>query len=98
MSSSGESAGGEPARTESASPAALITCARCGKEATPLPAPPLTGTRGQTIQQHVCPECWQAWIDQSTLLINHYGIQVADPAQRQQLYAVMAEFLNLRAL
>jgi Fe-S cluster biosynthesis and repair protein YggX len=93
MSSSGESA-----RSESVSPPALITCARCGKEAAPLPSPPLTGARGQTIQQHVCPECWQAWIDQSTLLINHYGIQVADPAQRQQLYAVMAEFLNLREL
>ena len=76
----------------------MITCSRCGKEAAPLAAPPLTGTRGQTIQRHVCPACWQAWVDQSTLLINHYGIHVADPAQRQQLYAVMAEFLNLRSL
>ena len=77
---------------------AQITCSRCGKQAAPLAAPPLTGARGLTIQQHVCPECWQAWIEQSTLLINHYGIHVADPAQRQQLYAVMAEFLNLRSL
>ena len=74
---------------------AQITCSRCGKQAAPLATPPLTGTRGQTIQQNVCPECWQAWMDQSTLLINHYGIHVADPTQRQQLYAVMAEFLKL---
>lgn len=37
-------------------------------------------------------------MEQSTLLINHYGIQVADPAQRRQLYPVMAEFLNLKEL
>jgi Fe-S cluster biosynthesis and repair protein YggX len=79
-------------------PPAQITCSRCGKQATPMAAPPLTGKRGETVQQNVCPDCWQAWMDQSTLLINHYGIHVADPAQRQQLYAVMAEFLNLRSL
>ena len=63
-----------------------------------MDSPPLVGARGQHVQQNVCPACWQAWIDQSTLLINHYGIQVADPTQRRQLYAVMAEFLNLKPL
>ena len=77
---------------------APITCSRCGKQAEPLASPPLVGRRGQIVQENVCPECWQAWLDQSTLLINHYGIEVADPSQRQQLYAVMAEFLNLRTL
>ena len=75
----------------SPTPPAQITCSRCAKQAAPLAVAPLTGKRGETIQQNVCPECWQAWID-------HYGIPVADPAQRQQLYAVMAEFLNLRSL
>jgi Fe-S cluster biosynthesis and repair protein YggX len=77
---------------------APITCARCGQEAQPLSAPPLTGSRGQTIQERICPACWQAWIDESTLLINHYGSQVADPAQRRQLYVVMAEFLKVPSL
>ncbi|HEV2124078.1 MAG TPA: Fe(2+)-trafficking protein [Chloroflexota bacterium] len=77
---------------------AQITCVRCGKQAEPLSTPPLAGERGTKVQQNVCPECWQAWMDQSTLLINHYGIQVADPAQRRQLYPIMAEFLNLKDL
>jgi Fe-S cluster biosynthesis and repair protein YggX len=47
------------------------------------------------VQQSVCPACWDEWLDQSKNIINHYGIQVADPAQRQQLYRVMAEFLKL---
>src|SRR5579883_2265262 len=72
----------------------VITCARCHKQAEPLASPPLVGRRGELVQQHICPDCWQAWLEQSTLLINHYGIQVADPNQRRQLYTVMAEFLN----
>jgi Fe-S cluster biosynthesis and repair protein YggX len=47
------------------------------------------------VQENVCPACWSEWIEQSKLIINHYGIQVAEPSQRQQLYRVMAEFLNL---
>jgi Fe-S cluster biosynthesis and repair protein YggX len=77
---------------------AEITCAKCGKQAEAMADPPLVGQRGLTIQQRICPECWKEWVDQSVLIINHYGIQVADPAQRQQLYRVMAEFLNLKEL
>jgi Fe-S cluster biosynthesis and repair protein YggX len=77
---------------------AQITCARCGKESEQLSAPPLVGARGQKVQERICARCWQEWVDQSANLINHYGIQVADPAQRRQLYAVMAEFLHLDSL
>jgi Fe-S cluster biosynthesis and repair protein YggX len=74
---------------------AQITCVRCGKQAEQLASPPLVGNRGRLVQQSVCPACWDEWLDQSKNIINHYGIQVADPAQRQQLYRVMAEFLKL---
>ena len=50
------------------------------------------------MQRQVCADCWQAWLEQSTLLINHYNIQVADPNQRRQLYPLMAEFLNIKDL
>jgi len=50
------------------------------------------------VQQNVCDECWRAWLEQSTLLINHHGIHVADPAQRKVLYPLMAEFLNVKEL
>jgi len=61
-----------------------------------MDSPPLAGERGLKVQRQVCGDCWQAWLEQQTLLINHYGIQVADPTQRRQLYPVMAEFLNLK--
>ena len=60
--------------------------------------PPLAGERGEKVQRQVCGDCWQAWLEQSTLLINHYNIQVADPNQRRQLYPLMAEFLNVKDL
>lgn len=63
-----------------------------------MASPPLSGERGLKVQQNVCPDCWQEWLDQQTLLINHYGIQVADPNQRRQIYPVMAEFLNVKEL
>ena len=76
----------------------MITCAKCGEQKPPLASPPLAGERGQKVQRQVCADCWQAWLEQSTLLINHYNIQVADPNQRRQLYPLMAEFLNLKDL
>ena len=76
----------------------MITCARCGQKKPALPSPPLAGERGLKVQQNVCDECWKAWLEQSTLLINHHGIHVADPAQRKVLYPLMAEFLNVKEL
>ncbi|NCV22808.1 MAG: hypothetical protein EBV45_12820, partial [Chloroflexi bacterium] len=26
--------------------------------------------------------CWELWVEESKLLINHHGIEVADPQQR----------------
>ena len=72
-----------------------VTCARCERAGEQLPHPPLGGERGRTIQQNVCSDCWSEWMQESANLINHYGLQVAVPADRQQLYVVMAEFLKL---
>ncbi len=74
---------------------APVTCARCGQSGEQLPRPPLGGTRGQVIQERTCAACWSEWLQTSANLINHYGLQVAVPADRQQLYVVMAEFLKL---
>ena len=75
---------------------AQITCARCGQRAEQMGSAPLVGARGQKVQAQICPACWEAWLDQSKNLINHYGIEVADPLQRRRLYAVMEEFLDLK--
>lgn len=74
---------------------AIITCVRCGKNAEALSEPPMGGQLGQTIQTKVCPACYNEWVNQQVLYINHYGLQMADPDDRKKLIQVMKEFLGL---
>lgn len=75
--------------------AGRLACSRCGERKIGLLEPPLTGRRGQLVQAQVCADCWQAWVEEQTRLINHERLQPAEPADRQRLYALMAEFLKL---
>ncbi|HEV2474563.1 MAG TPA: oxidative damage protection protein [Chthonomonadales bacterium] len=72
-----------------------ITCARCGKSAQPLDSPPQGGALGEKIQNNVCAACWNEWLSQQVLFINHYGLHMADPEDRRKLTAAMKEFLNI---
>lgn len=72
-----------------------IVCARCGQSKEPLTTPPVGGQLGERIRQNVCPDCWNEWVGQQVLYINHYGLQMADPDDRKKLIQVMKEFLNL---
>lgn len=74
---------------------AIITCSRCGKNAEQLASPPMGGQLGETVREKVCPSCYDAWIGEQVLFINHYGLQMADPDDRKKLIQVMKEFLGL---
>ena len=72
-----------------------VVCARCEQEREGLDQPQMGGANGQRILERVCGDCWQEWRETSAQLINHYGLVLGDPAQRQQLRLAMWEFLNL---
>ncbi len=72
----------------------MILCTRCSKNAEPLASPPVGGQLGNTIQQSICPECWEAWLNQQAVFINHYGLLMADPDDRKKLREAMKEFLG----
>ena len=74
---------------------ATVSCARCGKSAEALPAPPMGGALGTTLQERVCAACYADWIGQQNLLINHYGLSMADSDDRKRLIAAMKEYLGL---
>ncbi len=74
----------------------MITCRRCGKTAEAI-EPPFPTKRGQQIAAQACGECWTEWKTQSPLIVNHYGLKLFDPADREQLSRTQAEFLNLDA-
>jgi Fe-S cluster biosynthesis and repair protein YggX len=76
---------------------ATIICARCGKTAEALADPPMGGQLGATLQEKICPACYAEWINQQVLLINHYGLQMADPDDRKKLIVAMKDFLGLNS-
>jgi Fe-S cluster biosynthesis and repair protein YggX len=72
-----------------------LVCSHCGLERDPLPQPPLAGAIGAAVQAHVCADCWAEWQATAPSFINHYGIQVAQPAGRTRLYELMREYLKI---
>jgi Fe-S cluster biosynthesis and repair protein YggX len=73
-----------------------VHCVRCGLEGPRLPKPPISGVLGIAVAEQVCQNCWTEWRAQSVLIVNHYGLQPADPNDRAQLYEFMKEFLTLQ--
>ena len=74
---------------------ATITCTRCGRTAERMDGPPTGGQLGITIQDRICRPCWNEWVGEQALIINHYGLEMGEPDRRKQLLQVMKEFLGL---
>lgn len=72
---------------------ARIACAKCGQEKDGFEKSPFPGAMGARILDGTCPDCWQLWLKQQTMLINHYGLNVMDPQARQFLTRNMEAFL-----
>jgi Fe-S cluster biosynthesis and repair protein YggX len=70
-----------------------ITCAKCGDQKEGFVKAPFPGAMGARILDGTCQECWQLWLKQQTMLINHYGLNVMDPQARQFLTRNMEAFL-----
>lgn len=74
---------------------AELQCARCavtreGAGDVGLPAP-----LGAEITQRICRECWNEWLQTQIRVINHYGLRPALREDREKLYELTREFLNL---
>ena len=60
-------------------------------------SPPVPGELGQRIYDNISQQAWEMWQEHSRLLINHYGLNLADPDARQILRQEMeAVFLRRR--
>lgn len=73
--------------------ARMVQCAKLGRELPGLEKPPFAGELGQRIYDNISQEAWDMWQEQSRLIINHYGLNLADPDSRQVLRDQMIEFL-----
>ncbi|CDM66607.1 oxidative damage protection protein [Pyrinomonas methylaliphatogenes] len=69
-----------------------IKCARCGQKRSALGYAPVPVEIGQRIAQEICQPCWSQWLQQQTMLINHFGLNVADPEAQEFLLDQMRAF------
>lgn len=72
--------------------ARIVKCVKLGRELPGLEKPPFPGELGDRIFENVSQEAWQMWLEHQVLLINHYGLVLADPRARQFLMEQLEEF------
>ncbi|MBX5451473.1 oxidative damage protection protein [Thermogemmatispora sp.] len=70
----------------------MVNCVKLGRQLPGLEKPPMPGELGQRIYEQVSEQAWRMWETQRTLLINHYGLNLADPEARKFLREQMEEF------
>jgi Fe-S cluster biosynthesis and repair protein YggX len=64
-----------------------VTCSRCGQTREGFEAAPIgvAGESAQRLVAEICQNCWQDWLRQQTMLINHYGLNLMDAQARKFL-------------
>jgi Fe-S cluster biosynthesis and repair protein YggX len=70
----------------------MVQCVKFGKELPGLDRPPFSGALGQRIYDQISRQAWALWPAQATLILNHYGLSMADPRAQQILMQQMEEF------
>jgi Fe-S cluster biosynthesis and repair protein YggX len=70
----------------------MVMCVKLGRELPGLDYPPTGGELGQRIFDTVSAEAYKLWQAQATILINHYGLNLADPEARAFLNEQMEQF------
>ncbi len=71
----------------------MVKCVKIGRELPGLPRPPFPGDLGKRVYDNVSEQGWQLWQQHSTLLINHYGLNMADKRSQQFLMEQLEQFL-----
>jgi len=72
--------------------ARMVNCVKLGRELPGLNRPPFGGPLGKRIYENVSQQAWSLWQEQSTLLINHYGLNLRDPAAQKFLMEQLKQF------
>ncbi len=71
----------------------VVQCAKLGQELPALDRPPFPGPLGERIFNNISKYAYSLWNEQATLLINHYGLNLADPRAQEFLFEQMEAFL-----
>ena len=69
-----------------------IKCKRCGQKRPPLGYAPIPTELGQQVGAEVCQPCWAEWLQKQNMLINHYGLDLANPDTHDFIFDNMRAF------
>ncbi|MCA9833543.1 MAG: oxidative damage protection protein [Thermomicrobiales bacterium] len=69
-----------------------VHCVKLGKDLPGLEEPPFPGALGERIYENVSAEAYELWKPHLTTIINHYGLNPADPETRRMLRQEMEAF------
>jgi Fe-S cluster biosynthesis and repair protein YggX len=75
-----------------------VACHRCGQSRPGLDESPLPGAWGTAVQAETCIECWRAWSEEQTRLINHFNLKPFRAGDKRIIYRQLHAFLNLRGV
>ena len=70
----------------------MVNCAKLNRELEALPQRPFPGELGERIYNEISRQGWEMWSQQATILINHYGLNMADSRSHDFLAEQMEEF------
>jgi len=71
----------------------VVQCVKLEQELPALDRPPFPGPLGQRIFENISKLAYAQWQDQARLIINHYGLNMADPRAQEFLFEQMEAFL-----
>lgn len=71
----------------------VVHCTLLDEELPALERPPFPGELGKRIYENISRYGYKLWQERATLLINHYGLNMADPNAQEFLFQQMEEFL-----
>ena len=69
-----------------------VHCVKLARELPGLSRQPFPGELGERILENVSAQGWELWREHSTLLINHYGLNLADPSATKMLAEEIEKF------
>lgn len=70
----------------------VVDCAKLGQELPALDKPPFPGELGERIYNEISHYAYSLWQEQATLIINHYGLNMADMRAQEFLFQQMTAF------
>lgn len=70
-----------------------IKCKHCGEKRPALGFAPFPTELGQRLATEICQQCWSAWLQKQTQIINHYGLDLTNPDAQTFLFDNIKGFL-----